>query len=540
MKRSSFYKKFAIIATLALIGILNSETLMGVYFRLTPYYSSTYAQDKELILPYFDEAYYKRTYAAELETTGEAPLDHFLRRSCRMGGGEYDPNDWFSVTLYKHRLWPCSGNPLVDFLRQPKTLVPKDAPPVEVYANKDQLFRAWMAVEGFLRKKKFQVILILPEAFKDALPLRFGPMMKRGLQVRFSKDPTLSFYKSPFLREPEKYAVRDLPVQDKPESTQAVSRIRFVLDSNIQCISESGFENKTRAPGVYIVHEDAKCRDFRKTDFERRRVCEYLAHRLYKSTPWKQKGLLNPCMLNFGFFRTEPIVFSDFGSTEEEFHKNIKRLAPGFDLLFLNTDIGTPNLRIIPGFMSTFVEANEIPKEKIFGVSFLLSFGGKGISSFKTRDSFIYHFRKEIWGKEKDFTLPTQFFISRRDIKKYPNDLQHRALPDESKKWVFGTQFTIAIENSRQAHYFSEKLIDCFIALTVPIYIGCPNVTDYFDVRGMLIAKDPDDAVRITNTLTPESYAKMLPYLLENKRRAEVYMKKEETLIQEFFTRPSA
>ena len=61
-------------------------------------------------------------------------------------------------------------------------------------------------------------------------------------------------------------------------------------------------------------------------------------------------------------------------------------------------------------------------------------------------------------------------------------------------------------------------------------------MTDYFDARGMLIAKDPDDAVRIANTLTPESYAKMLPYLLENKCRAEVYMKKEETLIQEFFT----
>jgi len=483
---------------------------MGVYFRLTPYYSPTYAQDKELIRPYFDEAYYKKTYAAELETTGEDPLDHFLTRSCRMGGREYDPNDWFSVTLYKHRLWPCSGNPLVDFLRQPETLAPKDAPPVEVYANKDQLFRAWMAVEEFLRKKKFQVILILPDAFKDALPVRFGPMMKRGLQVHFSKDPTLSFYKSPFLREPEKYAVTDLPVQERPGPAQAISRIRLVLECNTQCISESGFE--------------------------RRRVCEYLAHRLYKSTPWKQKGLLNPCMLNFGFFRTEPLVFSDFGTTEEEFHENIKRLAPGFDLLFLNTDIGTPNLRIIPGFMSTFVEANEIPKEKVFGVSFLLSFGGKGISSFKTRDSFIYHFRKEIWDKKKDFTLPTQFFISRRDIKKYPNDLQHRALPDESKKWVFGTQFTIAIENSRQAHYFSEKLIDCFIALTVPIYIGCPNVTDYFDARGMLIAKDPDDAVRIANTLTPESYAKMLPYLLENKCRAEVYMKKEETLIQEFFT----
>ena len=69
----------------------------------------------------------------------------------------------------------------------------------------------------------------------------------------------------------------------------------------------------------------------------------------------------------------------------------------------------------------------------------------------------------------------------------------------------------------------------------MPIYIGCPNTTDYFDARGMLIAKDPDDVLRIANSLTPETYEKMLPYLLENKKRAEQLITREDKYIDAFY-----
>ncbi|MCE3231558.1 MAG: hypothetical protein K0R52_1486, partial [Alphaproteobacteria bacterium] len=126
------------------------------------------------------------------------------------------------------------------------------------------------------------------------------------------------------------------------------------------------------------------------------------------------------------------------------------------------------------------------------------------------------------------------FYVSRRDIDKYPDTMKKRVLPTDSKKWIFGSQFTIAIENSRQAYYFSEKLLGCFMALSVPIYIGCPNIGEYFDTRGMLIAKDPEDVLRIVRTLTPDTYTKMLPYLEENKRRAEKLVKIEDHYIDEF------
>ena len=41
-------------------------------------------------------------------------------------------------------------------------------------------------------------------------------------------------------------------------------------------------------------------------------------------------------------------------------------------------------------------------------------------------------------------------------------------------------QYSIAIENSKQDCYFSEKFIDCLLSWAMPIYWGCPNLEEYF------------------------------------------------------------
>ncbi len=94
-------------------------------------------------------------------------------------------------------------------------------------------------------------------------------------------------------------------------------------------------------------------------------------------------------------------------------------------------------------------------------------------------------------------------------------------MPTDTKKWVYNSQFNIAIENTVQEDYFTEKLLDCFISLTVPIYIGCPNVLDYFDPKGIIIVHSLKELLKVTNSLTPAIYQQMLPYLRENKKRAE-------------------
>lgn len=53
-------------------------------------------------------------------------------------------------------------------------------------------------------------------------------------------------------------------------------------------------------------------------------------------------------------------------------------------------------------------------------------------------------------------------------------------------------QFAIVIENSKQTNYFTEKIMDCVLTKTIPIYWGCPNINDYFDTTGWILLDTSD------------------------------------------------
>jgi hypothetical protein len=60
-----------------------------------------------------------------------------------------------------------------------------------------------------------------------------------------------------------------------------------------------------------------------------------------------------------------------------------------------------------------------------------------------------------------------------------------RDLPD---KWegLAPYHYSLAFENFVAEDYWTEKLSDCFLAWTVPIYGGCPNVEAYFPADAMV------------------------------------------------------
>lgn len=62
-------------------------------------------------------------------------------------------------------------------------------------------------------------------------------------------------------------------------------------------------------------------------------------------------------------------------------------------------------------------------------------------------------------------------------------------LPDR-RDGVAPFLFSIVIENCRKPNYFSEKLVDCFVTRTVPLYWGCPNIAEFFDPHGFLTFAD--------------------------------------------------
>ena len=50
--------------------------------------------------------------------------------------------------------------------------------------------------------------------------------------------------------------------------------------------------------------------------------------------------------------------------------------------------------------------------------------------------------------------------------------------------------FSIAMENATYSNMFTEKITDCFMTGTIPIYYGMPNISDYFDTDGIIILDD--------------------------------------------------
>lgn len=59
-------------------------------------------------------------------------------------------------------------------------------------------------------------------------------------------------------------------------------------------------------------------------------------------------------------------------------------------------------------------------------------------------------------------------------------------------------KYSIAIENGVFKNYFSEKIMDCFLNYTVPIYYGCQNISDFFPENSYIYIdiKDKEKSIK--------------------------------------------
>ena len=67
------------------------------------------------------------------------------------------------------------------------------------------------------------------------------------------------------------------------------------------------------------------------------------------------------------------------------------------------------------------------------------------------------------------------------------------SLIDDKWNGLAPYRYSIAIENSAHERYFTEKITDCYLSYTMPIYWGCPNITEYFPKESLIILEDLDD-----------------------------------------------
>jgi hypothetical protein len=83
-------------------------------------------------------------------------------------------------------------------------------------------------------------------------------------------------------------------------------------------------------------------------------------------------------------------------------------------------------------------------------------------------------------------------------------------------------RFHLAIENHVATHHWTEKLADPFLSGAIPIYYGCPNVSDYFPDDSYLAIdiNKPDEALNAIKELIsdPDNHTRRLGALREAQR----------------------
>jgi hypothetical protein len=133
------------------------------------------------------------------------------------------------------------------------------------------------------------------------------------------------------------------------------------------------------------------------------------------------------------------------------------------------------------------------------------------------------HFiRHKIYNRQKEITsIPLKWYFTY----------------DGPKDVCFETSmFHLAIENSQNKNYFTEKIIDAFISKTIPIYRGCQNIGDFFDKRGFFTFDTEEEFFNIVNSLTEEDYYSRKEYIEKNYKLgiyyAEIFNRIENILEQ--------
>jgi hypothetical protein len=163
-------------------------------------------------------------------------------------------------------------------------------------------------------------------------------------------------------------------------------------------------------------------------------------------------------------------------------------------------------------------EQYETPKEKKFEIAHLSGILNK---------CYGHSMRHEIIARQNEFEIPTNFHKTIGDR----NNLDDAR---KGKEIVFGnSQFGIAIENFSHRGFFTEKLLDCFLMRTIPIYWGCSNIGDYFNIDGIIPFKDTDELIYLTNQyyFNENIYNLKKDIIEENYQKALQYIDYEQNII---------
>ena len=191
-----------------------------------------------------------------------------------------------------------------------------------------------------------------------------------------------------------------------------------------------------------------------------------------------------------------------------------------FNIILTQSDkvLNNCNNAIYQPFGHTWLKPDQYNKEheKKFQLSHLCG---------KLNKTYGHSLRHETLARQNEFSIPLNFY----DVYGDRSNIEDARL---GKEFIFGdSQFGVVIENTSHRGYFTEKILDCFLLKTIPIYWGCSNIGDYFDIDGIITFNNIDDLVYKTNQLNESYYQNRKEIIDKNWQLALNYVHYEQNII---------
>jgi len=99
-------------------------------------------------------------------------------------------------------------------------------------------------------------------------------------------------------------------------------------------------------------------------------------------------------------------------------------------------------------------------------------------------------------------------------------------------------RYSIAIENEVSPYYFTEKILNCFASMTIPIYIGATKIADYFNGDGIIQVKslDFENMDKIIADCNEKDYENRIPAIIDNYNRVQNFLCLEDYIYNNYYS----
>lgn len=134
----------------------------------------------------------------------------------------------------------------------------------------------------------------------------------------------------------------------------------------------------------------------------------------------------------------------------------------------------------------------------------------------------LHHYRLNIARILKTTSIAPHVFI--QDVGEYIDAMSTLA----------NYRYSIVLENHISETYFTEKILNCFAAGVVPIYLGANKIDYFFDGSGIIKFRSLDQLFKILQSISVEDWEKRIPALKKNKYLALQYGPIEDYMLSQY------